>query len=1047
MFYPIYLLRVWSCLVVMSGCTQAFAQPQNQWKLAETLNTNNGGLPQNSCWDLFFDSKAGFLWISTEGGIVRYNGYEQKIFDLRNVKGMTNTRIGSFITSLDGRTFTYSRPGSAMRIENGDVKAAETRIELFPYGTVSSLDNIPPNVTTGKKSSEPLLPGIAVAWPADIKVVSWLNDRELVAVHKDSCYYIKNSEIANRWKIGFCNEARLIQAGDEMYIVKDAREWYRLDLKKQFLTQLKVASVLQTPGARVFYHFGRNNNIPFTLIGDRLYKISWSRTGVMATYFARLPELPSTISSVIVNQNNNDIFIGSPYSGLYIYKYSGFYTYRTDKDLIRPDFPGNSPNNIYGSVLIDTNHVYTSTNLLFDLVNRTYINQPGYAQRNGLLMHYLGNGNIVSPKLPVYNIKTQKNTSLPRLSSAMSFLRINDTIHWTAGTDISIYNGRSLRVVFSWKQLPELVRNTFRTENLQYLNIVGETADHRLMVHDGFHYVLVDTLAQKAVVKFTMPKEASRVALMDSGRYCWIPTYGDGIYLYDLQTDSLYQAPVDINGYLRYAHTLAPDGHGNFLVPTNYGLFRMNRKHLIDACKSGSKNLLYDYYDTKTGLVNIEFNGNCVPAYNIMTNGDVLLPSFGGLVRVFTSALPEKFSYPIFVDAVKTASNVYTNTRDLVLAADERTMSVTLNYAQWHSRYSPSISYRMDDEQAWTYLPPGEQTIQLIELAGGKHLLHVKNQSDLPGEKYVELNVPFTIGKKYYEKLLFWILSGLSLVVFVGLMIVLGNKRLKKKNIALEEKVREKTIVVTNQNAELEHTLQGLNELIEQMELNSHFQKKLMSIIGHDFMVPLQYMAKVSGSLQAYKKELSEKTRDESISEISTTSTSLVYLGQGIIQWIKLQETDFRLEADYFKLADTIKEIEPLHRQLSQQKSNTLNIVVDEILVLLYDTVAIKIMLHNLLINANKFTSKGIITLHGYADDDQLVLKVSDTGMGMSPEVAARLNNMQAVMSTHGTGNESGWGLGYRLIIDLLKASQGTLSIRSEKMKGTVVTITIPDII
>jgi signal transduction histidine kinase len=1037
------------CIIAMGTYLPAFSQSQNQWNLTETLNTNNGGLPQNSCWDLFFDDKTGFLWISTEGGIVRYNGYDKKIFDLRNVKGMTSTRIGSFITSLDGKTFTYSRPGRSLLIENGEAKAFDTGIDLSIYGTVSAIDNLPRQLAGKKDRVLHLFSGMHLAREEDIKAVTWLNEEEAIAIAGDTCYYIRNGVAANRWPIGSYTFVQLVPSPEGAYIVLDNREWFWLSRAQQTLNKIAVPSVLSETGVRIYSRYSRNNNTPLALVGNRLYKLHCDANVVTATYFAQLPDItPQIVSRILINPNNQDIYVATTFNGLFIYKYSGFYTYRVENDQSLPNVSGGAGlNNVYGTLLLDSTHAYLGTNFLFDLENKTYHYQPGFENKNQLRLFWLGNDEMTSRFTPVYNIKTGKTRVNPEIAGATYFLRINDSLQWMAEKNISIYNGRTVRTVFRWDQFPAKVHQTYRGENRQYIDIIGETSDGKLMVNDGFNYMIVDTAKQAADIKFTRKEEASRIALMDEGRYCWVPTYGDGIYLYDVTTDSMYKAPLDINGYLLHAHTLAPDGRGNFLVPTNYGLFRINRKHLIDACTNGSKNLLYEYYDTKTGLVNIEFNGNCVPAYNTMNNGDILLPSLGGLVRVFVSSFPENFSYPVFIEHIKTATNVYALQNELRFSSDERTINWELNYAQWASRYSPTISYRLDDATEWTYLSPGEQTIQLIDLAGGNHTLHIKNQSDLLGEKYSSLTIPFSIAKKYYEKTSFWIFSFLLLAAIVVLVIYLGNKRLKQKNIELARKVEEKTRIVTDQNTELEQTLVGLNELVEQMEANSHFQKRLMSIIGHDFMVPLQYISKVSASLQAYKEKLSENTRDESVSEISTTSTSLVYLGQSIIQWIKLQENDFKLEADYFKLSETVQEIEMLHRQLAQQKSNRLEIEINDNLVLLYDPVAIKIILHNLLINANKFTSKGVITLKCFGDGDMLVILVSDTGIGMAPEVAARLNNMQAVMSTHGTGNESGWGLGYRLIIDLIKASHGTLSISSEKNEGTWVTITIPDVI
>jgi len=62
----------------------------------------------------------------------------------------------------------------------------------------------------------------------------------------------------------------------------------------------------------------------------------------------------------------------------------------------------------------------------------------------------------------------------------------------------------------------------------------------------------------------------------------------------------------------------------------------------------------------------------------------------------------------------------------------------------------------------------------------------------------------------------------------------------------------------------------------------------------------------------------------------------------------------------------------------------------------------------------------------------------------MNSETVADLNNMKTVLSEKGTGNERGWGLGYRFIIDLIRFVQGKFSIQSERGKGTKVIIVVP---
>jgi signal transduction histidine kinase len=72
---------------------------------------------------------------------------------------------------------------------------------------------------------------------------------------------------------------------------------------------------------------------------------------------------------------------------------------------------------------------------------------------------------------------------------------------------------------------------------------------------------------------------------------------------------------------------------------------------------------------------------------------------------------------------------------------------------------------------------------------------------------------------------------------------------------------------------------------------------------------------------------------------------------------------------------------------------------------------------------------------------------ISDTGTGMPKNKVDMLNNAEPVNSKAGTNEEPGWGLGYRLILDMLRLCQGRLYIVSEIKQGTVVTVVLPPLL
>ncbi len=219
------------------------------------------------------------------------------------------------------------------------------------------------------------------------------------------------------------------------------------------------------------------------------------------------------------------------------------------------------------------------------------------------------------------------------------------------------------------------------------------------------------------------------------------------------------------------------------------------------------------------------------------------------------------------------------------------------------------------------------------------------------------------------------------------------------------------------------------------------FKSSLIGLIGHDMMTPLHYIAKVSSQLKMHSGKLSQKTTIDSLGDITVTASRLRFFGESILHWINLQNSEFSPAVEKFRVNDTIKDLVDFHQLLAVEKDNTVSHHIHDDLFCYQDPTLIKIILHNLLLNANKFTANGKIMLSAIVEDEWLIVKVTDTGKGMDQSKVESLNQLQPISSSPGTLKEKGWGMGYKMIIDLLKFSKGTLHINSRINEGTEVTI------
>ncbi len=214
--------------------------------------------------------------------------------------------------------------------------------------------------------------------------------------------------------------------------------------------------------------------------------------------------------------------------------------------------------------------------------------------------------------------------------------------------------------------------------------------------------------------------------------------------------------------------------------------------------------------------------------------------------------------------------------------------------------------------------------------------------------------------------------------------------------------------------------------------------------MGHDMLVPLRFIANISEHLYNDTDKFNSESARESSGEIKTTAAQLLYLGESLIQWIKLEEGTFRLIIRNINIKELANEIIMVHKPMAAVKHNRFVCNIPASLSCAHDPTFIKVILHNLLLNANKFTSRGTITIQAVVSEKFLTIQVQDTGIGMEPSIIAALNHLTPVASQNGTDKETGWGMGYMLIIDLLRFANGKLNVESKAGAGTKVSFSLP---
>ncbi|MEN8156117.1 MAG: sensor histidine kinase [Bacteroidota bacterium] len=226
------------------------------------------------------------------------------------------------------------------------------------------------------------------------------------------------------------------------------------------------------------------------------------------------------------------------------------------------------------------------------------------------------------------------------------------------------------------------------------------------------------------------------------------------------------------------------------------------------------------------------------------------------------------------------------------------------------------------------------------------------------------------------------------------------------------------------------------------LEASLRFKNRVLSVIAHDLKNPVASIAQFADLLVA-KPELAVKK--QVLNSLQESSQAAVDLLDNLLLWGRSQADELSTEPVNFDIGRLITETESLFSHMAAQKEVTLRSDVYKGTTVYADRALINIVIRNLVSNAIKFTpGKGIVTIHAQPEASVVRISVSDTGVGINPDILDQFRSGGQIESSMGTDKEIGTGLGLQLVSDLVKKNEGVLKIDSTTGKGSTFTFTLP---
>lgn len=988
--------------------------------------TTQNGLPQNSVKDIEED-KWGFLWLTTENGLVRFDGKNFKVFGTHNVKGLsTYWRSSSYFGVHNSFGLTSDRMQLIAADRNGELYAQESGPQAMKI--------------VKEKPGEAPVPRVLGHWTACIPKTGYTLPTDAVFKPRLFTGLWSKFETGRKdlWSPGFVgirdNEAYL-DTPDELVYVKD-REcriienekpgWYALMLIDDHLIKLSTGNhvktwkdgVLKPHLARVYGSLASDTSFlqghiklfstrqgTFIYAGKALHRVSIRNQTLFAESILTDLDIPE-MKSLYYSKEKNIYFIGSETNGLFLVQPASFRY---------PSLPaGVSSEIFYTQALIGKNKLF-ARNILF-AQNGPAVPTPSLVLRESQAYHLTRDSVLYyerSMQLYAFDFKTSREKWITDLGSRLV-------------TIIEHPEDKRLFVFSVWKA-GILVNDSLTqwTTTHHVSNKATHWAGNRFLLctNEGVKWY---DFSSNTTVKSILDSVSVRTTYRDKQNRLWISSYGKGFYLLD--SDTVCPMPMDKKRALATVHSFVDAEPGYFWLPTNNGLFRVAVQELLDYASRKRSDVFYFMFGQNDGLRTTEFNGGCNPSHLTLPDGMVSLPSMDGLVWFYPKKLKPVFpDKPILIDQLLIDGKQVKPGNAVDLQPDFIELNLDVTTPFFGNEENMQLEYRITGfRDEWAPIQD-DGRITLNNVRAGDYGIQVRKRNGKLKDNYDQMEFALTVAPFFYNTWWFYTLTAIAASVVIYLFVQSRFRAIRERALELENLVTVRTSQLSEKILELSISQDTLKE-------SNQVKDRIITIVLHDLRSPIRFLSTISTYLSRNYRSLTIEELKESTDELKISTAALNNFTEQFFAWISSHREIFTVSREIVPVEALFGEVRKLYDEIVRNEGNSL--VAEPTTIECYtDRYILDTIIRNLVDNANKSTRNGVIRLSAVrAAGGSIVLSVSDTGRGLPDHQMQQINQ----------GIASGKGVGLAIIFDLIKKIGGELAAENSPEGGSVFTVTLP---
>ncbi|WP_207556476.1 sensor histidine kinase [Flavobacterium frigidimaris] len=975
--------------------------------IARWYTADNNELPQSSIKAIVQD-KYNFIWMTTENGLVRYDGQSFLVYN----SATTNIQQGRFTEILGNiqkdSLYCYNDKKTELVLISGR-KIKLVKKEAYPFYKIIrnekryySHDGIPSNNTINPHDPYYIKLSNGNLFFIDSKQVE-LCDSKMKTIYKIA---YKSENVFNFFTI---NNVLFYLNSDGTYdcFTNDGKSVNKLN-SALFKTKYKL-------------YWNITSKQVFLYSQNKIYLLTADKNQLAIQPIVEFKNFEkSNIISLFYDLKNQKLYLGSYTNGLCVISFPDFKTVKKDPLKAAEVYYAGLP--LSDSTIVTAEGYIVNNKRVIDslpFVKTVYLNDHLSIEKDDYKNLWIISLLSVQCYLKESGYKKYINYNFEQAPKTL-FKDKSNTI-WVSMESNEFHKAKLYYIKNGVVTLVSILK-----ENINYIS----QFDYNTLLLGTDKGLFTYKIDSK---KFFFIKNSEKLNIrsifIDSERKVWLTTYEKGFFLF--ANNTLHAFPKDEENYLNSSHCIVEDKKGFFWIPTNKGLFQVSRKALLKYNKNKTGAIYYHQYNKKDGFLTNEFNGGCQPNSNYLKNNEVVFPSMNGFVFFnpdkITPLLPGK---DFFIDKVIVDQTVISPKDTIVLKNNFQRVKFLIDYPYYGTAENINIEAKLDiaSDTRWEKIR-GEKSISFTTLPPGKYVLILRSLSGFDGN-YAYKKFTIIVPAQFHQTFWFTILCYLLAMLFLLFIWYLRLYYIKLKNVRLKEVIDKKTKKLAKTVNKLKTTEKNLKQEIKQ-------QETLVKSISHDIKSPLKFLTASLSYLSDNANIQQDEKLKRQIETIQLSSDQLYEYVENLIKYSTIFLEGKKLEDKSYSLYDLIEEKILIFEKIAKSENTIIINKVPKDFLIKTNNKALSIIIHNLLDNAIKNTTNGQIELQCATKDNKLSLTVMDDGKGMSREL------IDYYLDFYKNPIVKNYHLGLHMIIELLLIIKGKINISSSLNEGTIIEIIV----